>query len=66
MAVDLLMVGLRGHDLLHHLTVAVDHAHIVHHLRQSLHTGMVIEGVNGPVVQHGAGFVQRRCRDTGG
>ena len=66
MAVDLLVVGLRGHDLLHHLTVAVDHAHIVHHLRQSLHTGMVIEGVDGTVIQIGAGLVQRRGGDAGG
>ena len=48
--VDLLMVGLAGHDLLHHLGVAVDRAHKVHHLGQALYPGMVVETVDGPVV----------------
>ena len=65
-AVDLLVVRLAGHDLLHHLRVAVDGAHEVHHLRQTLHTGMVIEAVDGAVVQIGAGLVQRRGRHAGG
>ena len=64
--VDLLMVSLGGHDLLHHLAVAVDDAHKVHHLRQPLYPGVVIEGVDGPVVQVGPGFVQGRGRDAGG
>ncbi len=65
-AVDLLVMGLTGHDLLHHLGIAVDGAHEVHHLGQTLYTGMVIEAVNGPVVQVGAGLVQRRGRHAGG
>ena len=65
-AVDLLVVGLGRHDLFHRLLVAVDGAHKVHHLRQALDPGMVIEAVDGPVVQNGAGFVQRRGRDAGG
>ena len=65
-AVDLLVVCLTGHDLLHHLRVAVDGAHKVHHLRQTLYPGMVVEGVDGAVVQIGAGLVQRRGGYAGG
>ena len=65
-AVDLLVVGLGGHDLLHRLVVPGDDAHEVHHLRQALDPWMVVEGVDGPVVQHGAGLVQRRGRHAGG
>ena len=65
-AVDLLVVGLGGHDLFHHLAVAVDDAHKVHHLRQTLDPGMVIEGVDGPIVQIGSGLVQGRGRNAGG
>ena len=64
--VDLLMMGLGGHDLLHHLGVAVDGAYKVHHLRQTLDPGMVIEGVDGPVIQNGAGLVQGRGGHAGG
>ncbi len=35
-----------------------DDAHIVHHLRQTLDAGVVIEGVDGAVVELRAGFVQ--------
>ena len=65
-AVDLLMVGLGRHDLLHGLLVTVDGAHKVHHLRKALYPGMVIEAVDGPIVQNGPGLVQRRGGDAGG
>ena len=65
-AVDLLVVGLGGHDLLHRLVVPGDDAYEIHHLRQSLDPGVVIEGVDGPVVQGRAGLVQGRGRHTGG
>ena len=65
-AVDLLVVGLGGHDLLHRLVVPGDDAHEVHHLRQTLDPGVVVEGVQAAVVQNGAGFVQRRGRHAGG
>ena len=64
--VDLLVVGLGGHDLLHHLGITVDGADKVHHLCQTLYPGMIIEGVDSPVIQHSAGLVQRRCRHAGG
>jgi len=64
--VDLFVVGLRRHDFFHGLFVPVDGAHKVHQFRKALYPGMVIKAVNSPVVQNGAGFVQRRCRDTGG
>ena len=65
-AVDLLVMGLAGNDLLHHLGIAVDGAHEVHHLGQTLYAGMVIEAVDGTVVQVGTGLVQRRGRYAGG
>ena len=65
-AVDLLVMGLTGHDLFHHLRVAVDGAHEIHHLRQPLYAGVVVEGVDGAVVQIGAGLIQRRGRYAGG
>ena len=65
-AVDFLMMGLGRHDLLHTLLVSGNGAYKVHHLRQALDPGMVIEGVNCPVVQHGTGLVQRGGRHTGG
>ena len=66
MAVDLLVVSLCRHDLLHCLLVAVDGTYEVHHLRKALNAGVVIEAVNGPVVQNGAGFIQRGGRNAGG
>ena len=66
MPVDFLVVGLGGYDLLHHLGVAVDGAYEVHHLSQALDPGMVIEGVDGPVVQNGAGLIQRCGGYAGG
>ena len=65
-AVDLLVVRLRGDDLFHYLGVAVHGAHKVHHFGKTLYAGVVIEGVDGAVIQHGAGFVQRRGGYAGG
>ena len=64
--VDLLMMRLRCHDLGHHLGIAVDDAVRVHHLSQALHTGMIVEAVDGTIVQIGAGLVQGRGRYAGG
>ena len=65
-AVDLLVMGLTGHDLGHHIRIAVDHAVGIHHLGKALYPGMVIEGVDGPVVQIGAGLVHGRGGHAGG
>ena len=65
MAVDLLVVRLRGDDLRDDLGVIVDHAVGVHHLGQTLYSGVVVERVDGAVVQIRAGFVHRRGRDAG-
>ena len=64
-AVDLLVVRLRGDDLRDDLGVIVDHAVGVHHLGQTLYSGVVVERVDGAVVQIRAGFVHRRGRDAG-
>ena len=65
MAVDLLVVRLRSDDLRDDLRVVVDHAVGVHHLGKTLHSGIVVEGVDGAVVQIRAGFVHRCGRDAG-
>lgn len=66
MAVDLFMMCLGGDDLFDDLLIASDDADVIHHLRQALDAGIVIEHVDGPVVQRGSGFVHRRGRDAGG
>ena len=65
-AVDLLVMGLAGHNLGYHVRIAVDHTVGVHHLSKALHPGMVIEGVDGPVVQIGAGLVHGSGGHAGG
>ena len=65
MAVDLLVVCLGGHDLGYGVAVTGDDAGEIHHLRQTLHPGMVKKAVNVPVVQVGAAFVHRRSRHAG-
>ena len=65
-AIDLLVVRLRGDDLFHYLRVAVDGAHKVHHFGKTLYAGVVIEGVDGAVIQHGAGLIQGRGGHAGG
>ena len=66
MAVDLLVVGLSGHDLLDDHGVRSDDAGVVHHFRQPLDPGMVIEGVDSAVIQHRPTLVHGRGGDTGG
>ena len=63
-AVDLLVVRLGGGDFLQHLAVAGHGAHVVHHLRKTPHSWVLVEGVDGAVIEHRAGFIQRRCRYT--
>ena len=65
MAVNLLVVGLGGHDLLNDHGVRADHAGIVHHLRQPLHPWVVVEGINGAVIQHRAALVHGRGGNAG-
>ena len=65
-AVYLLVVGLGRHNLLQYHGVGGDDAGIVHHFRQTVDSGVLVEGVNGPVVQHRAGLIQGRGRDAGG
>ena len=66
MAINFLVMGLGCYDLLQRLVISGDDAHEVHHLCQPLHPGVVVEGVQTPVVQYRAGLVQRRGRHTGG
>ena len=65
-AVDLFVVGLGGNDLLDDLAVRPNDAGVVHHLRQALDPGVVVEGVDGPVVQHGAALVHGGGGDAAG
>ena len=64
-AVDLLVVRLRGDDLRDDLRVVVDDAVGVHHLGKALHSRVVVERVDGAVVEVCAGFVHRRRRNAG-
>ncbi len=65
-AVDLLVVRLRGDDFFEHLLVAIGNADIVHHLGQTLDAVVLVERVDRAVVEHRAGFVERRCGYAGG
>ena len=64
--VDLLVVGLARHDFFHYLLITVDGAHEVHHLCQTLYAGMIVEAVNGAVVEVGARLIHGGSRDAGG
>ena len=64
-AVDLLVVRLRGDDLGDDLFIVVDDAVRVHHLGQALHSRIVIERVDRAVVKIRTGFVHRRGRHAG-
>ena len=59
-AVNLLVVRLRGDNFLHDLRVGVDRADEIHHLGQPLHARIVIEAVDGAVVEVRARLVERR------
>ena len=63
-AVDLLVVRLRGDNFLHDLRVGVDRADEIHHLGQPLHARIVIEAVDGAVVEVRARLVERRGGHT--
>ena len=65
-AVDLLVVRLRGDDLGDDLFIVVDDAVCVHHLGQALHSRIVIERVDRAVVKIRTRFVHRRCRNARG
>ena len=65
-AVNLLVVRLRGHDLFKHLLVTVRHADVVHHLGKALDAVVLVERVDRAVVEHRAGFVERRRGHAGG
>ena len=61
-AVDLLVVRLRCDDLRDDLGVVVDDAVGVHHLGKPLYARIVVERVDGAVVEICARFVHRRSR----
>ena len=65
-AVNLLVVGLGCHNFLQCHGIGGDDTGIVHHFRQTVDSGMLIEGVDGPVVQYSPGLIQGRGRDAGG
>ena len=65
-AVDFFVVRLRGDDLFEHLLVGVRDADIVHHFGQTLDAVVLVERVDRAVIEHRAGFVERRCGHAGG
>jgi len=64
-AVDLLVVRLRGHDLGDDFGVVVNDAVGVHHLGETLHAGIVVVGVDRAVVEIRAGLVHGRRGHAG-
>ena len=66
MTVDLLVVGLSGYDLLQYLGISADDAREVHHLCQTLDPGVVVEGIDGAVIQDGTALIHGGGGDTGG
>ena len=65
-AVDLLVVRLCRDDLFQHLLIGIRHADVVHHLSKTLHAVVLVERVDRAVIEHRAGFVERRCGHAGG
>ena len=65
MAVDLLVVCLRGDDLRDDLGVVVRDAIGVHHLGEALHARIVVERIDGAIIKIRAALVHRRRRDAG-
>ena len=65
-AVDFFVVRLRGDDLFEHLLVGIRDADIVHHFGQTLDAVVLVERVDRAVIEHRAGFVERRCGHAGG
>ena len=53
-------------DLLEHLLVGIGDADVVHHLGKSLDAVVLVERVDRAVIEHRAGFVERRCGHAGG
>ena len=66
MTVDLFVVRLRGDDFFKHLLVGVGDADIVHHLGKALDAVVIVERVDRAVIEHRAGFVERRRGHAGG
>ena len=64
-AVDLLVVRLRGDDLRDDLGVVVRDAVGVHHLGEALHARIVVERIDGAIIKIRAALVHRRRRDAG-
>ena len=62
--VDLFVVCLACQYLADDGRIAVDDANIVHHLRQPQHTGVLVQRVDGEIVQTAAALVHRGGRHT--
>ena len=61
---ELLMI-LGGDDLFENLPVRIQNAGEIHHFSEAQNTLVIIEGIDCPVIQQGAGFIQRRGRYAG-
>ena len=59
-------LGLSGYDLLQYLGISADDAREVHHLCQTLDPGVVVEGIDGAVIQEGTALIHGGGGDTGG
>ena len=57
-----------GHNYVgtEHLLVGIGDADVVHHLSKTLHAVVLVEGVDRAVIEHCAGFIERRRGHAGG
>ena len=60
MAIDFFVVGLTGQDFADDCWVAIDDTDIVHHFRQAKNSRVVIQVIDGLIIQRAAAFIQRR------
>ena len=63
--VNLFVMGLGAGYFFQTAGIAVDDSDIIHHFSQTEDPGMIVEGIDGPVVETGPGLIHRAGRDTG-
>ena len=59
-AIDFFVVGLTGQDFADDCWIAIDDTDIVHHFRQAKNSRVVIQVIDGLIIQRAAAFIQRR------
>ena len=65
MTVYLFVMRLGAGDFFQTIGIAVDDSDIIHHFSKTEDTRMIVERINGPVIEISPGLVHRACRNTG-